>query len=112
MHWNSSQRQILKLIDNSDRAILNSTIRPYMFKTISAKSNRRDNDFTLSFASPIFEAGTSEDQPANLPLPLPILEPLTLRLIGMCGNKLNQLIRSVRSDRREDFFRKSLYLNI
>lgn len=53
--------QILKLIDNSDRAILNSTVRPYMFKTISAKANRRNNDFTLSFASPIFDAGSSED---------------------------------------------------
>ncbi len=53
--------QLLKLIDNSDRAILNSTVRPYMFKNIKAKTTRRDNDFSLAFASPIFNAGTSED---------------------------------------------------
>ena len=53
--------QLLKIIDNSDRAILNSTVRPYMFQTIKAKQSIRDNDFTLSFASPIFEAGTSAD---------------------------------------------------
>jgi len=53
--------QILKLIDNSDRGIINSTVRPYMFKTISAKANKRDNDFRLSYASPIFDSGNSLD---------------------------------------------------
>lgn len=33
---------------------------------------------------------TSVHHPANLPFPLPIRDPLGLRLIGKWGNKLNQ----------------------
>ena len=53
--------QLLKLIDSADRSVLNSTVRPYMFKNISAKTDISKNDFTLSFASPIFQAGESTE---------------------------------------------------
>lgn len=52
---------LLKLIDNSDPSILNSTIRPYMFKNISAKQNTADNNFNLTFAAGFFESGNSTD---------------------------------------------------
>ena len=53
--------QILKAIDSSDRSILNSTIRPYMFQTISAKTNATQNNFDITFASGIFESGSEKD---------------------------------------------------
>lgn len=53
--------QLLQLIDSSDPSILNSTIRPYMHKTISGKQALVDNDFALTFASPFFESGNSTD---------------------------------------------------
>jgi hypothetical protein len=53
--------QLLNLIDSADRSVLNSTVRPYMFKNISAKTDISKNDFTLSFASPIFQAGESTE---------------------------------------------------
>lgn len=53
--------QILKAIDNSDRSILNSTIRPYMFQTISAKTTRDLNNFNLTYASGIFESGSEKE---------------------------------------------------
>lgn len=53
--------QLLQLIDSADRSVLNSTVRPYMFKNISAKTDISKNDFTLSFASPIFQAGESTE---------------------------------------------------
>ena len=52
---------LLKLIDASDPSILNSTVRPYMFKTIAAKQAAVNNNFTLTFASPFFESGSSTD---------------------------------------------------
>ena len=51
--------QLLKLIDAADPAIINSTIRPYMFQTITAGTNAIDNVFNLSFASPFYETGDS-----------------------------------------------------
>jgi hypothetical protein len=54
-------------------------------------------------------AGTSTDQPANLPFPFPIREPSTFRLKGMCGNTLNHKYRNVLSNFRDDFFKKILY---
>lgn len=53
--------QILKAIDSSDRSILNSTIRPYMFQTISAKTTRDLNNFNLTYASGIFESGSEKE---------------------------------------------------
>jgi len=50
--------QLLKLIDNSDRSILNSTIRPYMFKILKAKTDIRENNFDLKFASPIYRGSS------------------------------------------------------
>ena len=53
--------QILKAIDSSDRSILNSTIRPYMFQTISAKTTATLNNFILTYASGIFESGSEKE---------------------------------------------------
>jgi len=53
--------QILKAIDSSDRSILNSTIRPYMFQTISAKTTATQNNFILTYASGIFESGSEKE---------------------------------------------------
>jgi len=51
--------QLLKLIDAADPAIINSTIRPYMFQTITAGTTATSNVFNLSFASPFYESGDS-----------------------------------------------------
>jgi len=53
--------QILKAIDNSDRSILNSTIRPYMFKTISAGASSSANNFVLKYAAGFFESGSEKE---------------------------------------------------
>ena len=53
--------QILKAIDSSDRSILNSTIRPYMFQTISAKTTATLNNFILTYASGIFQSGSEKE---------------------------------------------------
>jgi len=53
--------QLLKAIDNSDRSILNSTIRPYMFQNIKAKVEKSQNNFTLQFASGLFESGSEKE---------------------------------------------------
>jgi len=53
--------QLLNLIDRADPAILNSTVRPYMYQEIAGKINVNENNFTLSFADPFFESGSSTD---------------------------------------------------
>lgn len=53
--------QLTRAIDASDPAILNSTVRPYMFQTISAKATAADNDHSLTFAAPFYQAGSSTD---------------------------------------------------
>lgn len=53
--------QLLKAIDNSDRAILNSTIRPYMFQNIDAKTDKAQNNFELTFAEGFFESGSEKE---------------------------------------------------
>lgn len=53
--------QLLTLIDSADRSILNSIIRPYMFKYITGGTDPNKNGFELTFASPIFESGASTD---------------------------------------------------
>lgn len=51
--------QLTSLIDRSDPAIQNSTVRPYMFMMIEP-ANNRDNNFELRFTSPILQTGESE----------------------------------------------------
>ena len=53
--------QLLKAIDNADRAILNSTIRPYMFQNIDAKTDKAQNNFDLTFAEGFFESGSEKE---------------------------------------------------
>jgi len=53
--------QLLKFIDQADPSILNSTVRPYMFKNITAGTNKLLNNYTLSFAAPFYESGNSTD---------------------------------------------------
>jgi len=53
--------QLLKLIDSADPSILNSTIRPYMYKNIVAGTTDTDNVFNISFASPLYESGDSSN---------------------------------------------------
>ncbi len=50
--------QLLRLVDNSDPSIQNSTIRPYMFKEITPAFDR-NNDFELRFTSPFLQSGES-----------------------------------------------------
>lgn len=45
-------------IDNADPSIQNSTVRPYMFMTITP-ANNRDNNFELRFTSPFLQSGES-----------------------------------------------------
>lgn len=51
--------QLTSLIDRSDPAIQNSTVRPYMFMMIEP-ANNRDNNFELRFTSPLLQTGESE----------------------------------------------------
>jgi hypothetical protein len=53
--------QLTRAIDASDPAILNSTVRPFMFQSISAKATAAANDHTLTFAAPFYQAGNSTD---------------------------------------------------
>ncbi len=53
--------ELLKVVDNSDPAILNSTVIPYMYKSISAKA-AGGNDFDLTYAAPFYYSpGQSTD---------------------------------------------------
>ena len=52
--------ELLKLIDSSDPAILSSTVRPYIYKMIDAKTSSTDNNFNLTFAAPFYEVGDSK----------------------------------------------------
>ena len=51
--------QLLKLIDNADPAIQNSTVRPFMFMDITPSITAGANNFSLKFTSPIFQSGNS-----------------------------------------------------
>lgn len=57
--------QLLKAIDNCDRSILNSTIRPYMFQNIDAKTDKSQNNFEISFAEGFFESGSEKEYILN-----------------------------------------------
>ena len=50
--------QLTRNIDNSDPAILNTTVRPRMFQNITPANNALNN-FSLSFSSPFFQSGNS-----------------------------------------------------
>ena len=50
--------ELLRKIDNSDPAILNSTVRPRMFQNITPVNNALNN-FNLVFTSPFFQSGDS-----------------------------------------------------
>ena len=50
--------QLTRGIDNSDPAILNTTVRPRMFQNITPLNNA-SNNFSLSFSSPFFQSGLS-----------------------------------------------------
>jgi hypothetical protein len=51
--------QLLKLIDASDPAIQNSTVRPYMFMAITPSIVEGVNNFTLNYTSPFYKSGSS-----------------------------------------------------
>ena len=53
--------QLLKLIDQADPSILNSTVRPYMFQDITPSNVSGKNSFALTFAAPFYESGNSTD---------------------------------------------------
>jgi len=53
--------QITSLIDNSDPAIQNSTVRPYMFMNITPSTTEGVNNFTLKFTSPFYKSGSSTE---------------------------------------------------
>ena len=50
--------QLTRNIDNSDPAILNTTVRPRMFQNVTPVNNALNN-FSLSFSSPFFQSGNS-----------------------------------------------------
>ncbi len=52
--------QLLNLIDNADRSILNSIVRPYMFNKITLGTTNASNNFELNFASPIYDTKSDE----------------------------------------------------
>ena len=53
--------QITTLIDSSDPAIQNSTVRPYMFMNIIPSITEGVNNFSLKFTSPFYKSGSSTD---------------------------------------------------
>ena len=50
--------QLTRNIDNSDPAILNTTVRPRMFQNVTPLNNALNN-FSLTFSSPFFQSGNS-----------------------------------------------------
>tara|TARA_B100000927_G_scaffold231727_1_gene191749 strand:- start:896 stop:2740 length:1845 start_codon:yes stop_codon:yes gene_type:complete len=50
--------ELTRAIDNSDPAILNTIVRPRMFQNITP-SNNSDNNFSLTFAAPFHQTGSS-----------------------------------------------------
>lgn len=55
--------QILRAIDNADPSIQNSTVRPFMFKTITPSVVSGENDFNLVYTSPF---QVSSDRSASI----------------------------------------------
>ena len=46
--------ELLSLVDNADPAITSSTVRPFLFKTITPSVSKLNNNFTLTFAGSFF----------------------------------------------------------
>ena len=46
--------QLLNIIDTADPSIQNSTVRPFMFKTVSASAVSGSNDFELVYTAPFY----------------------------------------------------------
>jgi hypothetical protein len=46
--------ELLSLVDNSDPAITSSTIRPFLYKNITASNIKEKNDFTLTYVGNFF----------------------------------------------------------
>lgn len=57
--------QLLKIIDESDPSIENSTVRPYMFMNITPSNVEGTNNFSLEFTSPFYSSGSSTDYILN-----------------------------------------------
>ena len=53
--------QLTKAIDSADPAILNSTVRPFMFQNVALNATANANDHALTFAAPFYQAGNSTD---------------------------------------------------
>ena len=53
--------QLLKAIDSADPSILNSTVRPYMYQDITPSVVSGQNNHSLTFAAPFYQAGNSTD---------------------------------------------------
>ena len=60
--------QLLKAIDNADPSIQNSSVRPYMFMTVTpnktpavGQASTPDNNFKLDFTAPFYNSGSSTD---------------------------------------------------
>ena len=53
--------QLLKAIDSADPSILNSTVRPYMYQDIAPSVVSGQNNHSLTFAAPFYQAGNSTD---------------------------------------------------
>ena len=53
--------QLTKAIDSADPAILNSTVRPFMFQNVALNPTSNANDHALTFAAPFYQAGNSTD---------------------------------------------------
>jgi hypothetical protein len=52
--------ELLSLVDNSDPAITSSTIRPFLYKNITAGTIKEQNDFTLTYVGNFFVKKGSE----------------------------------------------------
>ena len=52
--------ELLGLIDSSDPAITSSTVRPYMFKTITPSTLRANNNFNLTFVGNFYVEGDTD----------------------------------------------------
>jgi len=53
--------QLTRVIDSSDPSVQNSTVRPRMFKTISATTDTNQNNFTLNYVEPFYQSGQSSE---------------------------------------------------
>lgn len=57
--------QLTRAIDSADPAIVNSTVRPFMFMNITPSTVNGSNNFDLKFTSPFYQSGSSTDFVVN-----------------------------------------------